>query len=113
MTSLNSNIDRIVKPLKMLNNGSHTLDEILQAGRVTGDNSGLRFNEKKEPNLEEPSSDPTHANSKPKMSNQMSKHHGKKGHHGTHQGESPALEMSSLWKAWSYKALLFQVVWLP
>ena len=47
-------------------------------GRVTGDKSGLGFNEKNEPYSEEPSSDSTHAKSKPKMSNQMSRHHGKR-----------------------------------
>ena len=80
VTSLNSNLDRVVKSLKMLNNGSDTLDEILQVGRVTGDKSGLWFNEKKKHISEEPSSNSTRAKSKPKMSNQMSEHHGK--HHG-------------------------------
>ena len=52
VSSLNSSLDRMVKSLKMLNNGSDTLDEILQVGRVSGDESGLGFNEKKEPYLE-------------------------------------------------------------
>ena len=69
-----------------MNNGSDTLDKILQVGSVRGDKSGLGFNEKREPNLEEPSLDSTHAKSKPRMSNQMYKHHGKKGHHGKHHG---------------------------
>ena len=59
----------MVKSLKMLNNGSDTLDEILQARRATGDKSGLGFNEKKKPNSEEPSSVSTHAKPKPKMLN--------------------------------------------
>ena len=79
VTSLNSNLDRMVKSVKMMNKGSDTLDEILQAGRVTRDKSVLGFNEKKEPNSERPSLE-----SKPRMLNQMSKHHGKKGHHGKH-----------------------------
>ena len=37
------------KSVRLLNNGSDQLDEILQVGRVTGDKSGLGFNEKKEP----------------------------------------------------------------
>ena len=48
VTSLNLNLDIVVKYLKMLNNGSDTLDEILQVGRVAGDKSGLGFNEQKE-----------------------------------------------------------------
>ena len=93
VSSLNSNLDRMVKSLTMLNNGSDTLDEIIQVGRVTGYKSGLGFNEKKEPNSQEPSVDPTHAKSKPRVSNQMSKHHEKKGHHGktnfNHTKENP------------------------
>ena len=89
--SLNLNLDRMVKSLKMLNNGTNTLDKVLQVERVTGDKSGLGFNEKKEANSEKPSSVSTHAKPKPKMSNQMSqhigKHHGKKGHHGKNHGK--------------------------
>ena len=39
---------------------------------------------RKEPNSEEPSSVSTQAKPKPKMSNQMFQHHGKKGHIGRH-----------------------------
>src|SRR4051812_17235669 len=72
LSSLKSELDRVNKSFKMLNNGTDSLDEILQVRRVTKDMRDIGFNEK-----ETYASNLTHSSSKPKMLNQMFQHQGK------------------------------------
>jgi hypothetical protein len=74
---LNSKLDEMTKYVRMLNNGSDTLDKILQTGKMAGDKSGLRFNESKP--------ECSHTGSKPKMSHHVSQHHKERQHKGKHQ----------------------------
>ena len=44
---LNSKLEEMTKYVRMLNNGSDSLDKILQTGQITGDKSGIGYNESK------------------------------------------------------------------
>ena len=74
---LNSKLDEMTKYVRMLNNGSDTLDKILQTGQMTEDKSGIGFNESKP--------ECSHTGSKPKMSHHMSQHHKGRQQKGKHQ----------------------------
>jgi chromosome segregation ATPase len=77
---LNSKLEEMTKYVRMLNNGSDSLDKILQTGQITGDKFGIGFNESK-PECSytggKPKSKPkcSHIDSKPAMSHHMSQHH--------------------------------------
>lgn len=72
MTSLRRKLDRIHKSIKMLNNGTNALNEILQEGRTTRNMRGLGLNESRgsDANLSQ-------LNPKLRMLKQVSQHHGK------------------------------------
>ena len=87
---LNSKLDEMTKYVRMLNNGSDTLDKILQTGQMTRDKSGIGFNESK-PECSHTGSKPKskpkciHTGSKPEMSHHMSQHHKGRQQKGKHQ----------------------------
>ncbi|XP_050881216.1 uncharacterized protein LOC127084755 [Lathyrus oleraceus] len=87
---LNSKLDEMTKYVRMLNNGSDTLDKILHTGQMTGDKSGIRFNESK-PECSHTGSKPkskpecSHTGRKPKMSHHISQHHKGRQQKGKHQ----------------------------
>ena len=66
VNELKCDLDQMTKSVKMLNNGSETLDKILQAVRVVGDMSGLGYNGTKKSSTEYAQSQ-----AESKMSNQM------------------------------------------
>ena len=76
---LNSKLEKMTKYVRMLNNGSDSLDKILQTGQITGDKSGIGYNESK-PECSytgcKPQATPkcSHSKSKPGMSHHMSQH---------------------------------------
>jgi hypothetical protein len=67
---LNSKLEEMTKYVRMLSNGSDSLDKILQTGQITGDKSGIGYNDSK------PESSYTGAKSqaKPKCIHNKSKH---------------------------------------
>ena len=76
---LNSKLEEMTKYVRMLNNGSDSLDKILQTGQITGDKSGIRYNESKPERSYtgcKPQAIPkcNHSKSKPMMSHNMSQH---------------------------------------
>ena len=44
---LNAKLEEMTKYVRMLNNGSDSLDKILQTGQITGDKSGIGYNNSK------------------------------------------------------------------
>ena len=77
---LNSKLDEMTKYVRMLNNGFDILDKILQTGQITGDKSGIGFNESKADcsyingkSKSKPKC--SHIDKKPAMSHHMSQHH--------------------------------------
>lgn len=78
---LNSKLDKMSKTVRMLNNGTDILEDILQTGKVAGDMSGLGFNKGKETVSESVHSMPK---PKPHILNRKSRHHGKR--KGNHSG---------------------------
>ena len=44
---LNSKLEEMTKYVRMLSNGSDSLDKILQTGQITGDKSGIGYNNSK------------------------------------------------------------------
>jgi hypothetical protein len=87
---LNSKLDEMTKYVRMLSNGSDTLDKILQTGQITGDKSGIGFNESKADcsyTNGKPKSKPkcSHIDNKPAMSHHMSQHHKGRQQKGKHQ----------------------------
>ncbi|KAI5409817.1 hypothetical protein KIW84_055319 [Lathyrus oleraceus] len=87
---LNSKLDEMTKYVRMLSNGSDTLDKIFQTGLITGDKSGIELNESK-PKCSytggKPKSKPkySHIKSKPEMSHHMSQYHKGRQQKGKHQ----------------------------
>jgi hypothetical protein len=77
---LNSKLEETTKYVRMLNNGSDSLDKILQTGQITGDKSGIGYNNSK------PESSDTGVKpqaklkciQKPVMSHHMSQHQRRK-----------------------------------
>lgn len=51
---LTSKLENMTKSVRMLNNGSDVLDEVLQVGKVAGDFKGICFNYQSLKNKEKP-----------------------------------------------------------
>jgi hypothetical protein len=87
---LNSKLEETTKYVRMLNNGSDSLDKILQSGLITGAKSGIGYHKSKAESSYtgcKPQAKPKYSNSKssPKMSYHMSHHQKRKQQKGKHQ----------------------------
>ncbi|KAI5409934.1 hypothetical protein KIW84_055406 [Lathyrus oleraceus] len=87
---LNSRLEEMTKYVRRLSNGSDSLDKILQTGQITGDKSGIRYNDSKPESSytsakSQAKSKCIHNKSKPVMSHHMSQHQRRKQQKGKHQ----------------------------
>ncbi|KAI5390825.1 hypothetical protein KIW84_075927 [Lathyrus oleraceus] len=83
---LNSKLEEMTRYVRMLNNGSDSLDKILQTRQITGDKSGIGYNESKPESSYtgcKPQAKPKYSHSKSKPV--MSQHQRRRQQKGKHQ----------------------------